>query len=62
VREDEVAVKIDGLLVVLGRLGQLSLDEVCLSPVVENIWVVRVMLKGGLEIGLGLTGPSFTGG
>lgn len=50
VRENEVLVEIDGLLVVLGGLGELPKDEVELSTVVVNIRIVRVLAHGLLEV------------
>lgn len=47
---DEVAINIDGFLVVLGRFGEFSEDEVQLSAVVVDVWVVLVLTDGGFEI------------
>ncbi len=54
VREDEVAVEVDRLLVVLLRLGELALDEVQLRAVVVDVGVLVVLGEGGREILLGL--------
>ena len=51
--EDEVAVEVDGLLVVLLRLGELALDEVQLGAVVVDVGVFGVLGEGRLEIDLG---------
>jgi hypothetical protein len=56
VREDEVAVEVDRLLVVLLRLGELALDEVQLGTVVEDVGVLGILGQGGREILLGLLG------
>ncbi len=53
VGEDEVAVEVDGLLVVLLRLGELALDEVQLGAVVVDVGVLGVLGEGRLEIDLG---------
>ena len=43
-------VEVNRLLVVLGSFGKFAKNEVELCAVVVNIWVVFVLLKGGLEI------------
>ena len=50
VREDEGAVEVDRLLVVLGGLGELTQDEVELSAVVVDIGVILVVGDGELEV------------
>lgn len=55
-REDEVAVEVDRLLVVLLRLGELALDEVQLGTVVEDVGVLGVLGQGSRKILLGLLG------
>ena len=58
VREDEVLVKLDRLLVVLLGVGKVTLDEVCLGAVVVDVRVLRVLLEclGKLSVSLvGLT-------
>lgn len=52
VGEDEILVKVDGLLVVLSSLAELGLDEVQLCTVVVDVRVVLVLFEGGLEISL----------
>lgn len=54
VREDEVVVKVDGLLVVGGGHGELGENEVELSAVVEDVRVVGVVLDSKLEVTSGL--------
>jgi hypothetical protein len=54
VREDELGVEVDGLLVVGGGHGELGKDEVELGAVVEDVRVVGVVLDGKLEIMGGL--------
>lgn len=53
-REDEVLVEVNRLLVVLLGIGEVALDEVGLGAVVVNIGVIAVLLEGLLELGLGL--------
>ena len=50
VGEDKVAVQIDRLLVVLGRLGELALDEVQLRTVVVDIRVISVLGQREVKI------------
>jgi hypothetical protein len=50
VREDELRVEVDGLLVVGGSHGELGEDEVELGAVVEDIGVLRVVLNGKLKV------------
>lgn len=50
VGEDEGAVEVNGLLVVLGGFGELAEDEVKLSAVVVDIGVVLVVGDGELEV------------
>lgn len=50
VRVDKSAVEVDRFLVVLGRLGVLSEDEVQLSPVVVDIRVVLVLSDGQFKV------------
>ena len=54
VREDELGVEVDGLLVVGSGQGELGKDEVELSAVVEDVRVVGVVLDGKLEVMGGL--------
>jgi hypothetical protein len=54
VREDEVAVEVDRLLVVLLRLGELALDEVELSAVVIDVGILGILRQGRLEVLLSL--------
>jgi hypothetical protein len=54
VREDELRVEVDGLLVVGGGQGELGKDEVKLGAVVEDVRVVGVVLDGKLEVMGGL--------
>jgi hypothetical protein len=54
VREDEVGVERDRLLVVLLRLGELALDEVQLGAVVVDVGVLGVLGQGSREVLLGL--------
>lgn len=56
VREDEVAVEVDRLLVVLLRLGELALDEVQLGTVVKDVGILGVLGQGSRKILLGLLG------
>lgn len=53
-REDEIGVQIDRLLVILLRIGELALDEMKLGAVVVNIRVFWVLGEGGFEILLSL--------
>lgn len=55
-REDEVGVEVDGLLVILSRLGELPLNKVELGAVVVDIRVLGVLLNGLVEVLLGLIG------
>jgi hypothetical protein len=50
VREDEVLVQVDRLLIVLGCLGELLLDEVQLSSVVVDVRIIGVLLQSFLEV------------
>jgi hypothetical protein len=50
VRVDERPVKVDGLLVVLGGLGELTQDEVELGTVVVDVGVILVVGDGELEV------------
>lgn len=50
VGEDERAVEVNGLLVVLGGFGELAEDEVKLGTVVVDIGVVLVVVDGELEV------------
>jgi len=50
VREDEVLVELDRLLVVFGRFGEFAEDEVELGAVVVDIWVVFVLLRRLLKV------------
>lgn len=50
VGEDEGAVEVNGLLVVLGGFGELAEDEVKLGTVVVDIGVVLVVVDGELEV------------
>jgi hypothetical protein len=54
VREDEVAVEVDGLLVVLLGLSELALDEVQLRAVVIDVGVRGVLGQRRSEILFGL--------
>jgi hypothetical protein len=54
VREDELGVEVDGLLVVGSGHGELGKDEVELGAVVEDVRVVGVVLDGKLEVMGGL--------
>lgn len=54
VREDELGVEVDGLLVVGCGHGELGKDEVKLSAVVEDVGVIGVVLDGKLEVARGL--------
>jgi hypothetical protein len=45
VGEDEVTIKINGLLVVLCGLGELPEDEVELGTVIVDIWIFAVVLN-----------------
>ena len=54
VREDELGVEVDGLLVVGSGQGELGKDEVELGTVVEDVRVVGVVLDGKLEVMGGL--------
>jgi hypothetical protein len=54
VREDELRVEVDGLLVVGGGQGEFGKDEVKLGAVVEDVRVVGVVLDGKLEVMGGL--------
>lgn len=60
VGEDEVGVEVDGLLVILGGLSELSLDEVELGAVVVDIRVLGVLLNGLVEVLLSLVGVTWT--
>ena len=53
-REDELGVEVDGLLVVGSGQGELGKDEVELGTVVEDVRVVGVVLDGKLEVMGGL--------
>lgn len=53
-REDEVVVKVDGLLVVGGGHGEFGENEVELCAVVEDVRVVGVVLDRELEVTSGL--------
>jgi hypothetical protein len=50
VREDEIPIEIDALLVVTTRLGELPLYKVQLRSVVENIGIVRILLECLLKV------------
>jgi len=50
VREDELRIEVDRLLVIGGGHGELGKDEVKLSAVVEDIRVGGVVLDGKLEV------------
>jgi hypothetical protein len=50
VGEDEGAVEVDRLLVVLGGLGELTQDEVELGAVVVDVGVILVVGNGKLEV------------
>jgi hypothetical protein len=50
VREDEVFVEVDGLLVVLCGFAEFGLDEVELGAVVVDVGVVLVLGEGRFEI------------
>lgn len=54
VREDELGVEIDGLLVVSRGHGELRKNEVKLGTVVEDVGVAGVVLDGKLEVTGGL--------
>ena len=54
VREDELGVEVDGLLVVGSGQGELGKDEMELGAVVEDVRVVGVVLDGKLEVMGGL--------
>lgn len=54
VREDEIVVKVDGLLVVGGGHGELGENEVELGAVVEDVRVIGVVLDRKLEVTSGL--------
>jgi hypothetical protein len=54
VREDELRVEVDRLLVVGGGHGELRKDEVELGAVVEDVGVVGVVLNSELEVTSGL--------
>jgi hypothetical protein len=56
VGEDEVAVEVDRLLVVLLCLGELALDEVQLRAVVVDVGVLGVLGQRRGEVLLGLFG------
>jgi hypothetical protein len=56
VREDEVLVEVDGLLVVFGGLAELGLDEVQLGAVVVDVGVLLVLGERGSEVGFGSVG------
>ena len=49
-REDELGVEVDGLLVVGSGQGELGKDEMELGAVVEDVRVVGVVLDGKLEV------------
>lgn len=50
VRVDEVIINVDGFLVVLDRFGEFAEDEMKLSAVVVDIWVILVLADGSFEI------------
>lgn len=50
VREDEIAVQFDRLLIVLGSIGKLPEDEVKLGTVVVDIGVILVVGDGEFEV------------
>lgn len=50
VRVDEAPVKVNGLLVVFGRLGKLPKDEVQLRAVVVDVRVILVMCNCQFEV------------
>jgi hypothetical protein len=50
VRVDERTVEVDGLLVILGGLGELTQDEVQLGAVVVDVGVILVVGDGELEV------------
>jgi len=54
VREDELGIEVDGLLVVGSGQGEFGKNEVELSAVVEDVGVVGVVLNGKLEVMGGL--------
>jgi len=45
VGEDEVLVKVNGFLVVLGRFTKFLADEVELRAVVVDIWVFGILIQ-----------------
>lgn len=49
-REDEFAIEINRLLVVLSSLSELSKDEVKLGAVVVDIWIIVVLGHSSLEV------------
>ena len=53
VREDELGVEVDGLLVVGSGQGELGKDEMELGAVVEDVRVLLVLGEGGREVSLG---------
>jgi hypothetical protein len=61
VREDEVLVEVDGLLVVFGGFTEFGLDEVQLCAVVVDVGVLLVLGERGGEVGLGGVGVGFWG-
>jgi hypothetical protein len=50
VGKDEVCVKVDGLLVVGRSKAELGKDKVELGAVVVDVWVLRVVGRGVLEV------------
>lgn len=49
-REDEFAIEINRLLVVLSSLSELSKDEVKLGAVIVDIWIIVVLGHSSLEV------------
>lgn len=49
-REDEVSIEIDGLLIVLGGLVELAQNEMKLCTVVVDVRILGVLVQGFLEI------------
>ncbi len=49
-REDEVPVEVNGLLVVLGRFGELAQDEVELRAMVEDVGIIFLLAQCKFEV------------
>jgi hypothetical protein len=49
-RKDEITVKLNRLLIILGSLGKFAANKMQLSTMIVNVGIIRIMFNCCLEI------------